>query len=168
MSVATRISVADYLQRNDSPACELVSGELVAKPMPTLSHILMQARLEELLTRYKAQGLGAAYRELSFRHGDDVRIPDVVFIAPGSRFQDDILVDPPIICADVLSPSQRQSELFAKCEIYHDWGVPYSWVIDPLGKVVWEYNRHSRVRLLTSDQFLTAGEIRIPVSDLLD
>ena len=168
MAVATRLSVAEYLQRNDSPACELVAGELIAKPMPTRSHVRMQARLEELLKRFEAQALGETYRELTIRHEDDFRIPDLVFIAQGSRFEDDILTDPPILCIEVVSPSQRQSELFAKCEIYHDWGVPYCWVIDPVAKSVWEYHRHSQVTSMTDDQSLTAGEIKLLVSNLFE
>jgi len=104
--------------------------------------------------------------ELSIRHGDDVRIPDLVFVPTTARFDRDILIDPPLLCVEILSPSRRLSVLFAKCETYHAWGVPYCWVLDPIGKLAWEYHQGAPVRLLSEEDSLGAGEIKMPISEL--
>jgi Uma2 family endonuclease len=117
-----------------------------------------------LLETFEQQGIGHTVRELSCRKGDDVRIPDLVFYTVGARFQDDLLIDPPLLTVEVLSPSQRQSELFAKCEAYHSWGVPYCWVIDPAKKIAWEYHRDRSVQ--SKKEVLEAGEIKISLTDL--
>jgi Uma2 family endonuclease len=47
--------------------------------------------------------------------------------------------DPVLLCVEIVSPPDRVGKLFAKCEEYHKWGVPYCWVIDPERKIAWEY-----------------------------
>jgi Uma2 family endonuclease len=104
--------------------------------------------------------------ELAIRRGEDVRIPDLVFAAPEARFEKGILIDPPLLCIEILSPSQRPSELFAKCEAYHSWGVPYCWIVDPIKKLAWEYHSEAPLKLLAPDASLQAGEISVGLSEL--
>lgn len=166
MSTATRVTLGEYLRNQYEPECELVDGVLLAKPVGTLEHMDMERRLIRLLERYEQSGLGRAVHELSIRRGDTVRIPDVVFAPAGAHFENGTLLDPPILCVEILSPAQRQSELFAKCEAYHSWGVPYCWVIDPVGRVAWEYHQNSPVRTAGATGDLRAGEIVVAVEDL--
>src|SRR5579883_623514 len=137
------VTVAVYRRSSSEPECELIAGQLIAKPGGTLEHMNMERRLLRLLAEFESRGLGQAMHELSFRHGDEVRIPDVVFFRNDARFEDGILIDPPLLCVEVLSPSQRLSELFAKCETYHVWDVSYCWVIDPVLQAAWEYHARS-------------------------
>jgi Uma2 family endonuclease len=166
MATVSRVSVQEYLESNYEPECELVAGALLPKPMGTLEHREMERCIERHLERYEQVGLGRAVHELSIRHGDDVRVPDLAFVPPGARFAGGILMDPPLLCVEILSPSQRLSELFAKCETYHAWGVPYCWVVDPIGKLAWEYHQNAPVRLLSVDDSLGAGEIQVGIGDL--
>jgi Uma2 family endonuclease len=166
MATASRVSVQEYLESDYEPECELVGGALLPKPMGTLEHMEMERWIERLLERYEQRGLGRTVRELSIRHGDDVRVPDLVFVPPDARFEGGIMMGPPFLCVEILSPSQRPSELFAKCETYHAWGVPYCWVVDPIGKLAWEYHRGAPVRLLSASDSLGAGEIQIGIGEL--
>jgi Uma2 family endonuclease len=134
--------------------------------MGTLEHMEMERWLERLLERYEQRGLGRTVRELSIRHGDDVRVPDLVFVPPDARFESGIMMGPPFLCVEILFPSRRPSELFAKCETYHAWGVPYCWVVDPIGKLALEYHRGAAVRLLSASDSLGAGEIQIGIGEL--
>jgi Uma2 family endonuclease len=90
----------------------------------------------------------------------------VLFAPPGAQFQNDILFQPPILCVEILSPSQRPSFLFGKCEAYHAWGVPYCWVIDPVKKLAWEYHQDSPVQLIPASGSLAAGEIAVACNEL--
>lgn len=166
MATAARVSLEEYLRTDYEPECELIDGELIEKPMGTLEHMDLERRLERLLEPFEECGQGRAVHELSFRKGDDVRIPDLAFVPPNAHFENGILTDSPTLCVEVLSPSQRQSELFAKCEAYHAWGVPYCWVIDPIEKIAWEYHAHSPVRLIAPTGSLEAGEITVSVVEL--
>jgi Uma2 family endonuclease len=166
MATASKITVEEYLTRDFEPSRELISGELREKPIGTREHMRVEKLLTRLLERFEKRGLGQVLAELSVRRGDDVRIPDLVFYPMSAQFEDDILVDPPLLCVEILSPSQRPSELFAKCEIYHSWEVPYCWVIDPASKSAWEYHRGSPVRLASNDGWLSAGEIGVTPAEL--
>lgn len=166
MATATHISLAEYLQSHYEPARELVSGELIPKPMGTDDHMLLETRLELLLRRVTKGGSSRVRHELSVRHGDDVRIPDVVLYAAPGRRENGVLVDTPTLCVEILSPSQRPSELFAKCEVYHAWGVPYCWVLDPLQHTAWEYHRHLPLRLVPEGGKLRAGEIELDMAEV--
>ncbi len=166
MATALRTSLEEYLRSHYEPECELIDGELFPKPMGTLEHMRMERRLEQILARYEQIGLGEVVHELSVLKGDDVRIPDVVFAPPGAQFQNGILVQPPLLCIEILSPSQRPSELFAKCEAYHAWGVPYCWIIDPVKNLAWEYHQDAPVQLISGPGSLKAGDIAASLSEL--
>jgi len=166
MATASKITLEEYLIRDFEPSRELVSGELREKPTGTREHMRIEKVLTRLLEPFEKRGLGQVLAELSVRRGDDVRIPDLVFYPMNSQFENDILVDPPLLCVEILSPSQRPSELFAECEVYHSWDVLYCWVIDPASKSAWEYHRGSPVRLASQDGRLIAGEIGVSLAEL--
>lgn len=84
------------------PECELVDGALLPKPMGTLEHIDMERWLLRLLERYEQAGLGRAVHELSIRHDDDVRVPDLIFVPSDTRFERGILMDPSLLCVEIL------------------------------------------------------------------
>ena len=69
---------------------------------------------------------------------------------------------PVLLCVEILSPEDRAGETFKKCELYHAWGVPYCWVIDPVDEIGWEYHRGGSVEQCTGA--LNAGAIQIPLS----
>jgi Uma2 family endonuclease len=163
-ATTTPISLEEYLGQTYEPECELISGELISKPVGTLDHSHTAKIIERLLDEFGRRGLGRAERELSVLKGQDIRIPDIVFFDLDARIERGTLSDPPILCVEVLSPSQYPSELFAKCEAYHAWGVPYCWVVDPLKRCAWEYHKDEPVRLISDNGSLTAGQIGIEIS----
>jgi len=58
-----------------------------------------------------------------------VRIPDLVVLRPGP--QPDILVDPPLLVIEVLSPDDSYSDTQERAQDYLDMGVRALWIIDP-------------------------------------
>lgn len=69
------------------------------------------------------------------------------------------------LCVEILSPPDRIGKLFAKCEDFHNWGVPYCWVIDPERKAAWEYFP-SDVEPRKVADVLTAGIVRLALTDV--
>jgi Uma2 family endonuclease len=53
--------------------------------------------------------------------------------------------------------------MLAKCERYHEFGVPFCWVVDPAARRPWEYNLGKQSRFAT-DAF--SGPCLIYLSDL--
>jgi Uma2 family endonuclease len=139
MNLRVGLSVDEFLDRSFEPECELLGGETRPKPLPTISHSSTEKRLTRLLDG--VYGEDRVLFELSVRIGEEVLIPDVcVYTRPKPRKYRDILDEPPLLCIEVLSPSQRPYEMLAKCLRYIEFGVPHCWVVDPIGQRAWEYH----------------------------
>jgi Uma2 family endonuclease len=67
---------------------------------------------------------------------------------------------------EVLSPEDRMSEACAKCEEYHAWGVPNTWIIDPEALRGWVYRNGERPHEVAEPGSLTAEGIAVSVAVL--
>jgi Uma2 family endonuclease len=65
---------------------------------------------------------------------------------------------PIYLAVEIFSPEERIGKMLAKCELYHDWGVPYCWVLDPVQRSAWGYAKGSPPRGATT---IEAGEIKL-------
>lgn len=160
MSTTAHVSVEDYLRRTEKPYCEYVEGVLYPKAMPTLGHSLLEFFLVSMLRR---AGLDAA-QELTVRLSPTrYLLPDVV---AARHLESPYPTEPVLLCAEILSPEYRLGAMFAKCEQYHAWGVPYCWVVDPVKRVAWEYPQGSEPARLGSSGKLQAGEVQVDIEEL--
>lgn len=168
MAASTRVSLEEYFQTHYEPECELIEGELRPKPMPTGHHSQMQAKLMKLLWPHEPLGHGEALPELTLLLPDEsVLIPDLVFALPGQRFDEhDVLNTPPLVCIEIISPSQSFGELYEKCRRYLRWGVPYCWIIDPVRHLAWQIEADEMPREIPANGSLRAGEIEIKLAEL--
>ena len=139
VELSAGLSVDEYLDRSFDPECELLGGETRPKPLGTVTHSKMEKRLTRLLEQF--YGERRVQFEVSVIVGDDIVIPDVCVLASEHPVMHrDVLSEPPLLCVEVLSPSQRPAEMLAKCERYREFGVPFCWVLDPVGRRAWEYH----------------------------
>lgn len=166
MSTTAGVSLDEYLSTHYEPECELIGGELLRKPMGTEGHADVQIRLGAALLRLLKGSDFKPGTEISFRHGSDVRIPDVSVYRRGARLYKGILDEPPILCIEIVSPSQSPSELFVKSETYHSWGVPFCWIVDPVKQSAWEY--HAGVAPGRVEDGLRAGEIVVSLAEIFE
>jgi Uma2 family endonuclease len=166
MTAGTSVSVEEYLRTSYEPRCEYVDGVLVPKAMGTRKHSKLQARIHDLTE--KAFPHYEALPELTVGiTKTEYLIPDVA-VDRRDNVQDPYPLSPVHLCIEILSPEDRLSQVFAKCETYHAWGTPHTWVIDPLGRRAWQYSKGSAgaIELDSATGELCAGEIHIPLSDL--
>ncbi len=139
VDLSTGLSVDEYLDRSFDPECELLGGETRPKPLGTVTHSKMEQRLTRLLEQF--YGERRVQFGLSVIVGEDIVIPDVLVLASDRpAMHRDVLNEPPLLCVEILSPSQRPGEMLAKCERYREFGVPFCWVLDPVGRRAWEYH----------------------------
>lgn len=149
---------------SSKPACEYLDGVLTQKPLPTWDHGAIQSQSIQLIAR-EAPGLfPAAEITVQLRTGRFL-VPDVV-VQDRARLQRPYPLDPVHLCIEVLSPSDRVSDVLAKCEEYHAWGVPTAWIIDPDERRAWEYRAGQRpVEILVGGR-LTTDRVSISVDEL--
>ena len=160
MSTAALITIADYLGHTDKPNCEYIDGVLLPKAMPTTLHAFIQSAIMLLLGK---QGV-LALPELTLHVGPTrFLVPDVAVV---QRMEHPYPTTPALLCVEILSPDDRPGAMLAKCEQYHDWGVPFCWVIDPETQEAWEYHRGGRPHSVERNGTLHAGELVIQLPEL--
>jgi Uma2 family endonuclease len=162
--LASGIAVEEYLATTYKPACEYLDGVLRQKPMPTWKHGELQSWLAELI-RKGFRGFAAGSEvTVRIREGKYF-IPDII-VQRRDRLQAPYPTEPVHLCIEILSPDDRSSEVFAKCEEYHAWGVAMTWIVDPDNERAWEYARGERPHEVASGGSLTAEGIAIPLSEV--
>ncbi len=69
--------------------------------------------------------------------------------------------EPVLLCVEILSPEDRVGAMLAKCEVYHAWGVPFCWVIDPEKQTGWQYHSGNEPERVDRGGVLTAGDLSV-------
>lgn len=144
MSAGTLVPLEEYLAHTYEPDCEYVDGEIVERNPGEYFHSLFQASLTWYLGMLLRRD-GYAYRVLTearmrVRGGGDerrrYRIPDVM-VAPVRDNPTRIVLEPPLMVLEILSPDDRMSDVVRKCADYEAFGIPQIWVVDPESREVW-------------------------------
>jgi Uma2 family endonuclease len=168
MATSARLSLEDYFRAHYQGQCEFVDGELRPKPMGTGPHARVQARLRDALRRFEQAGQGEALPEMSlWLPNGDILIPDILFSAKGQAFNEQGIFDtPPVLCIEIISPSQSFAELHDKCRRYLRWGVASCWVIDPVKRTAWQIDQDEAPREIATNGSLRAGTVAVSLSQL--
>ena len=159
-SVTSTMSVDEYLATSFKPSREYIDGVLREKSLPTKLHSLIQFLLVTLLRK---QGLEALAEVMIRVSPSKFLVPDVI---ADNQIEDPYPMQPVTLTVEILSPEDRLSAAFAKCEEYHLWGVPYCWVVDPLKQTAWEYHaKYDPVRIERTG-ILHAGKLSASLEEL--
>lgn len=168
------------LPEEDGYRLELANGLLVREPAPGPRHGQVVARLLATLWNFVDQEeLGVVFVETAFTLAADgpiVRVPDVAFVSaahiPADGVTDRFWVLGPDLVVEVVSPSNRMSEMQQKIIEYLDAGTRVVWIVDPSKHTVTTYRSRSEIRILVTEDVLEGQDVlpglRIPVSELFD
>ncbi len=158
---------------------ELIEGNAVSRSQPGFNHGCVVANVGAALMGYvRPRKLGAVVAEAGFcvaRDPDTVRSPDVAFvraerIPPGGvrAFFDGA----PDLAVEVISPSDRASEIIAKADDWLRFGCTAVWVVDPETKTVTVYSQRPQTLFLSVNDTLVCEELlpgfSLPVADVFD
>ena len=144
IEVKSTYTYADYSKLPEGAAYQLIEGELIHEPAPTVSHQRLVLRLARLIAAHvEEHQLGEI-----FISPIDVYLSDVNTFQPDVAFVDmkrlDIVKEKniqgaPDLVIEVLSPSTAYYDLRRKKEIYALNGVREYWIVDPIKKCVEVY-----------------------------
>lgn len=161
------LTVADYEQLPDDARFidELSRGRLVREPRPGQPHGRVQIRLGGLLSRFvDERQLGYVTVESGFvlgRDPDTLRGPDIAFVARekyGNDLPSGFAEFAPDLAVEILSPSDRRSEMAEKIAQYFDAGTRMVWVIDPADRSAVVYRGAGEVSVARDDAALDGGD----------
>ncbi|MEX1094406.1 MAG: Uma2 family endonuclease [Planctomycetales bacterium] len=169
MATATTLMTAEeFAQLPNTRPYELVRGELVEMNRPTIRHGLVRRKVMPLLGNW-ADRSSAGYvipndtGVVTERDPDSVRGPDCFFIgaerAPANLAGMKWLEVAPDLAVEVLSPSDRWSEVTAQVGEYLAFGVAEVWVIDPQQRELYRYRGDAGPAVLSEDDTLASETI---------
>jgi Uma2 family endonuclease len=147
-TLGTRLKTATDLASlpDDGYRHELEAGHLLAEPLPAHRHDRVRRRLERALQDFvDAHALGEVFGAVGYvlaRDPDTVRGPDLSFVTRERLLAFDdarFFEGAPDLAVEILSPSNRASEMRAKVAEYLAAGTRLVWVVDPERKIVTTY-----------------------------
>ena len=151
----------------DLGPCELIDGRIVPMTPTSPEHGRVEVNAATVLKAW-AQGqgtgrvLGGEVGVYTRQNPDRVRGADVVFISHERYARRDserrFLDVAPELIIEVLSPDDRVLDLTEKLREYFAIGVTLVWVLDPIGRRVYEYRAPTRLREYADTDTLSAAD----------
>ena len=127
---------------DDGSRREVIGGELIVNSVPRRAHQEISANLHWMLQQFlRATGGCRAYAhpvDLYISQHDVVQ-PALIAIRAsrlGIYQAEGVVVEPPDIVVDILSPSSQRVDRVRKMALYASFGVPKYWVVDPAAKSI--------------------------------
>jgi len=129
MATNALIPIAEYLNTSYRPDCDYIDGE-VQRNWGEEEHSDLQTHLIELLLAPENKAHIRANTELRVQVKPDFfRVPDVC-VRPRNVRSERFVRQPPLLCIEVLSPSDTVQKLKERLRDYLEMGVPEVWVLD--------------------------------------
>lgn len=166
--VATRFTVDEFEATCGDERVELIDGVIVpmtpasnepARVTATITILLGM----HILPRKLGSVLSAEAGFVLFPDRETVLAPDVAFVRAGREPQGEARWHfarlAPDLVVEVLSPSDRASDMQAKVALYHEAGVPLIWVVDPREETVAVFALGQAPLVLTATGTLDGGEV---------
>ncbi len=161
----TAVSLEEYLRTDYSPDVDYVDGEIEVRNWGEWEHARLQALiLRYLMEREKRFSFIAVPEQRVQVAVGRFRVPDIAVVR--SRPLKAFITDPPLLCIEILSPQDTLQRVRRRIHDYLDLGVPCVWIVDPNDQraEIWTPEGMREIR----DGVLTAGEITVPLAELID
>jgi len=176
------MTVDEFLEANlPEGKSELVRGEVRMTPPAGGPHATVTSNVISMLMAYAKTHRagrvftdGAGYELTNLPR--TVRVPDGSFVRAGRLPPEGVgrglLKMAPDLAVEVLSPSERASDIDEKLDDYAAGGTPLVWIIDPERRTVMIVTTDSPVRWLREGDTLDGGTIlpsfTAPVTEIFD
>ena len=163
MGAGILISMEEYLNTDYSPDREYVDGAIVERYVGERPHSIVQSNVV-FRFRQRYPDL-CVWPEIRIRTvSGRCRIPDVsvVLSDPGTA----ILESPPLIVVEILSASDEMTNVMDKLKEYSAIGVPNIWILDPLKKRAYTYQRNTLEEVLGDELVSASPDIRFNLAEV--
>jgi len=179
MAMTEHITTAEQLfQATGLGRCELLRGDLVMMSPAGSRHGAIALRIGSILLDFvNRRGLGVVLgAETGFQISydpDTVRAPDAAFVRAdriGGGLPAGFFPGAPDLAVEVLSPSDRASEVSAKVENWLSAGCLAVWVVDPKTHAITVYRSSHESTIFNPSDTLDGGDVlpgfRTPVAEV--
>ena len=134
-----RLTYADWRRLpEDGTRYELIAGELLMSPAPSVRHQRISMALAIALNVHlqaTGEGIVLAAPTGVYLSDEDVVEPDllVVLTEHADRLGEQVVEGAPDLVVEILSPGTARRDLVAKRELYARAGIPEYWIVDSEG-----------------------------------
>ncbi len=140
-STIQNYTYADYQKLPEGAPYQLIGGELVMSPAPTLQHQRIIGKIFTLLTEYvNKKQLGEIFISPVdvYLDTENTFQPDIVFVSKerAAIMDEQKINGAPDLVVEILSPSTAYYDLKKKKEMYEKYGVKEYWIVDPMEKTI--------------------------------
>jgi Uma2 family endonuclease len=150
------VTLEDYWATNYRPDREWIDGEVRERNVGKWEHARVQALLASRLGQNEtAWGVQVGTQSRVQVSPRRIRIPDVVLIPAGA--QPEVLIDPPVLVVEILSPDDSYSDTQERAQDYLEMGIKAVWLIDP---------RSRTGRMCIEDAWVLATRLTVPDSSI--
>jgi Uma2 family endonuclease len=174
MATTRLLTVRDVEESPPEGEWELIDGELVPVTPSGFESSSLGLRIARIVGNYvDAHSLGALTGAdggyVLFPDRATIRVPDIGFIkaerlpAEGERSRFPRLA--PDLAIEMLSPSDRASEVVVKLEMYQEAGIPLIWLVDPDKKTVTVIASGKPTQVLGMGDTIEGGDVVPGFSD---
>ena len=134
--VTTKFTYEDYLKTSDDERYELLDGELIIMPAPSIAHQHVAMKLGTRLDTFAEEGnLGVVYSAPTdvVLSETDVVQPDLLFISleRAHRITPANIQGAPDLIVEIRSDSSAERDETLKRQLYAEYGVEEYWLVDP-------------------------------------
>ncbi len=131
-----RLTYEDYMKTSDDERWELINGELIEMPSPTVPHQRVSIKAGTRLTVFvEANGLGEVFHApIDVVLSDTIVVqPDLVFISNEQAhiIEHSNIQGAPDLVVEIRSPSTAEYDWTTKYRLYERYGVREYWLADP-------------------------------------
>ncbi len=166
MSTATFVPVSEYLETSYRPDCDYVDGELLERNVGEWDHSRLQMLLSRYLSNREAQwGIIVVPEQRVQVKPTRFRVPDISVLV-GPTPAGPILVEPPFLCIEILSPRDRMQEMQERIDDYLRFGVRYVWLIHPRTRRAFVYTPETVMEVKDGILSTDAPPISVPLLEL--
>jgi Uma2 family endonuclease len=136
MLTKTKATVADYRKLPEGAKYQLIDGEIIEMPSPTLKHqqIAMSLARQIGYIAFEKQNGTALFAPMDvFLSEENTFQPDILFVRNehADRLQPDGVHGPPDVVIEILSPSTGYYDMKKKFQVYEKYGVQEYFIVDP-------------------------------------
>ena len=127
----TQISVEEYLRTTSDPDCEYVRGVIKERAVGELDHASWQDAILHWFREHRLAWNIRVYPELRVQvAADNYRVPDVTVLSRNAP-REQVVTETPLAVFEILSPTDRMTDVLEKLADYQQMGIPAIWVIEP-------------------------------------
>ena len=163
-------TVEEYLQLEENPNLQLINGNLIMSPSPSLFHQQISIVLSALLLKHAQKLKDKVYAAPIdvFLDDNNVPQPDLVYVKQENKYKLSKrgVEGAPDLVVEIISPSSSYIDRYDKKALYQKHQVKEFWIIDP-GNLTLEIFQLVNDEYVLAQHLVTKGKIKSPLLPML-